>query len=93
MMGKPGVSCITTARLINKMPTSLNCCSLRNCTNHPGSCFVFQLYSSLNVTWFKMQDVPVRIVLKGALMLLAVGYLPKMEVVGIIKNGCFQPFS
>lgn len=39
-----------------------------------------------------MQD-PVQIVLKGALMLLAVGYLLKMEVVGIIKNGCFQPFS
>lgn len=40
-----------------------------------------------------MQDVPVHIVFEGALMLLAVGYLPKMEVVGIIKNGCFQPFS
>lgn len=93
MMGKFSVSCITTASLINKMSTSLNCCSLKNCINHPGSCFVFQLYSSLNFAWFKMLDVLVQIVLKGALMLLAVGYLPKLEVVGIIKNGCFQPFS
>lgn len=40
-----------------------------------------------------MQDVLVQIVLKGALMPLAVVYLAMMEVVGLIKNGCFQPFT
>lgn len=40
-----------------------------------------------------MQDVPVQMVFKGAVMLLAVAYLPKMELVGIIKNGCFHPYT